>query len=738
MEDQKQTISMRKHAVIMFTGIAGYSRLMGTDEALAINIRTRNREIHENLVKKFNGSIIKDTADGMLINFKKGSDAVHCAREIQNHCKRSGVPLKIGIHAGETVFKDSDVLGDSVNVASRLEQSAKEGQILVSEIICNDIVGTSDIPTAHVGEKKFKNVEKPVNVYEVFSEGDIAGRLPWLEKKKISKPSTGYYALAGLVVVILSILFIWKFEPFSKQQNLVKSIAVRPFLNASTDTTNAYFVNGMTEEIRNKLARISDLRIISRGSMEKYRETELSNVEIASALNVNYILEGTVQKLGGLVKIHTQLVPSETDENLWEETYEREISDVNEIYNLQNQIAETISKELKAIITPQEKIFIEEVLTDNPEAYDLYLRAKDYHLIGDSVSLSIAIHLYNQAIDLDPDFAQAYTWLGMAYYDQIGCINCPTNVLKYYADTALFINPDLSDGYWLRAIHYFQKSEFDSSITEAIKAIELNPNNALALKTLGLNYYLKKDYFNGLIYLEKARKLLIGDLANYKDILDAYATIYMAYGHFVKTDSIFKASLDYDPQFGYSGPFLINFLKGNLGQAKIYLDSLCAINLGPGCTYFQNFYYSMTGDFEKFNEKVFNRSRLDFLDINWKGYVLFNLGRKDEAIKSCREATIILEEKIQQNKVSSTSGPDMYELAVQYVLLDDREKAYQLLYEAEENRNIEGWQVWIMPHDPRMKNIQKEEEYQNIIRRLEEHYNKIMAELDNIEQAGML
>jgi len=160
-----------RHAAIMFTDIVGYTTLMGSDEDKAFEVLRKNQDVHNKLIGQFNGTLIKEMGDGMLISFPLASDAVRCAIEIQKACKEQDIPLKIGIHEGEMVFAESDVLGDGVNIASRLQEQAEEGCIVISGKVYSDIKNKAGIYAKFIADKKLKNVEDPVKVYEVLGEG---------------------------------------------------------------------------------------------------------------------------------------------------------------------------------------------------------------------------------------------------------------------------------------------------------------------------------------------------------------------------------------------------------------------------------------------------------------------------------------------------------------------------------------------------------------------------------------
>jgi len=365
----------RKHAAIMFTDIVGYTRLMGTDEEKAVDMLSRNRSIHQSCIERFNGTLIKEIGDGILASFSLASEAVRCAMEIQKECKEQGIPLKIGIHEGEMIFSGSDVIGDGVNIASRLQEDAQEGCINISAVVYGNIRNKADIQVRLIGEKTFKNLPEPMKVFRVacFEMDNEDIQIQTQQKFSIKYI---YYTVAGIILIIITVLAIQYLQKQTSPPiiNKEKSIAVRPFWNESVDPENEPFVNGITEDIRNNLAKISDLRVISRGSMEKFRDTNLTTSEIAKEVNVSYLLEGTVQRFGNLVKIHAQLIDADIDDHIWEETFERDISDIIEIFKVQSEIAQIIAKELYSTITPEEKRIIEIIPTTDLNAYDFFMR----------------------------------------------------------------------------------------------------------------------------------------------------------------------------------------------------------------------------------------------------------------------------------------------------------------------------------------------------------------------------
>ena len=262
----------RRLAAIMFTDIVGYTALMGSDEDRAFEVLRKNREIHSKLIEQFKGTLIKEMGDGMLISFNLASDAVRCAIEIQKACKEQNIPLKIGIHEGEMVFEGNDVLGDGVNIASRLQGETKEGCITISGSVYRDIKNKHGIQAEFIEEKTLKNVDEPIKVYQVFCQEE---NVPQNRKAIKAKSKLKYYLLGSLSLVLIAFA-IWQTPPRKDVSNLPiipasvevdRSIAVLPFTDMSPNEDQKYFCDGVLEEILMHLYKIGDLRVRHRASV---------------------------------------------------------------------------------------------------------------------------------------------------------------------------------------------------------------------------------------------------------------------------------------------------------------------------------------------------------------------------------------------------------------------------------------------------------------------------------------
>jgi len=478
----------RRLAAIMFTDIVGYTRLMGTDEEKAVDMLSRNRFIHQSCIEKFNGIFIKEIGDGILASFSLASEAVRCAIEIQKECKDQEIPLKIGIHEGEMIFSGSDVIGDGVNIASRLQEDAQECCINISASVYRDIKNKADINTKLIGEKSFKNVDEQIIIYRVlFKEDGTMNQSRKDEKVRKQRSKFLYYALSGLVVIILAVL-IWQFLPIQEQEitpiveeseivEIDRSIAVLPFHDMSPNKNQEYFSDGMMTEILMHLYKIGDLEVTSRTSSMRYKETDKGIKDLAKELGVRHVLEGSVRKEGDRVRITVQLIDAAADKYIWAESYDEELKSV---FAIQGDIAQQIAKALKAEISPEAEESINSIPTENMEAYNIYLQA--YSELLQNLKNESVLELYDQVISLDPNFARAYADMGFYWLTRGGFLGNlePEKLLKKALPLirrALEIDNNLAIAHvYLSFINLWYQWDFEGAENEWIEVFRINPS----------------------------------------------------------------------------------------------------------------------------------------------------------------------------------------------------------------------------------------------------------------------
>jgi len=381
-QTRQHASSARRLAAIMFTDIVGYTVLMGKDEEAAIKLLEKNRQLHKSTIQEFNGKWLKEMGDGILASFNAASDAVLCAKKIQDTCqKETDVSLRIGIHLGEVLFENADVFGDGVNIASRIESIAPAGSIYISESVLRNVENKKEIDTKYIGEKILKNVKHPVRVYQVKIEGQ-----------------SNLKALDDPIAI--------------STQDSEKSIAILPFVNMSNDPEQEYFCDGLSEELLNVLSQLDKFKVASRTSSFMFKGKNLDIGEIGQKLNVETVLEGSVRKSQNRIRITAQLINVRDGFHLWSERYDREMTD---IFDIQDEIALSILNALKVKLLGEEKVDILKRSTDNQEAYQLYLKGRlNFHKFNPE-GFKAAISYYEKAIEIEPDYARAHAGIGACY-----------------------------------------------------------------------------------------------------------------------------------------------------------------------------------------------------------------------------------------------------------------------------------------------------------------------------------
>ncbi len=492
----------RQLAAIMFTDIVGYTALMGNDEQKAFTILTKNRDTQKPIIEQFNGRWIKELGDGVMASFNTVSDAVNAAIKIQEACNAAkNFQLRIGIHLGEVVFENNDVFGDGVNIASRIQAIANPGSIYISESVHNNISNKKDFQTKFVKEEKLKNVKEVMRIYQVIAEGIIAAPASPIVRKIKSKRSGLLFF--GILTVLLTAGYFIK-DVFTTQGSSQKSIAVLPFIDLSQEQNQEFFSDGMMVDIISRLSNIEGLQVISRASCMKYKGTKITLKEIANELGVTNLLEGNVRRSGNRIRISITLTNGKDNKNLWAEEYDRDLTD---IFAVQSDVSNRIAETLKIKLTQEEKVLLTKSFTKNSEAYNFYLKGRFFWDIRTRESFDSAEVNFLHAVQLDPQYALAYSGLADCYiFNKKGLSQLDaTPIAKAYATKALSLDTTLAEAWTTIA---FIKQGFDFDLKGAKldyeKAIQLNPNYAVARQFYGGLLVLLGDKKNGLAEVKRA------------------------------------------------------------------------------------------------------------------------------------------------------------------------------------------------------------------------------------------
>ncbi len=436
----------RRLAAIMFTDIVGYTALMQRDEQAAADVRTRHRQVFQASHEVHNGQIVQYFGDGTLSVFQSGVEAVACAIAIQKALREGEVvPLRIGLHIGDIVFDGTEIYGDGVNLASRIESMGVAGAILLSGKLNDELRNHSQISTQSLGRFELKNVARPVEIFAVTNE--------------------------GIKVPVRS-------ELKGKLRKQTKSIAVLPFVNMSRDEENEYMSDGMTEEIINALAKIKSLRVTSRTSSFYFKGKNIPIAEIGRELQVAIILEGSIRFAGNRMRITAQLIDVAEDYHFWSETFDRSVED---IFAVQDEISLLIADKLREHIGHFE---IAEQLIEAPEIpvdiYQRYLKSR-YHLLKMTKSeIDKGLSILEGIIEQQPHFALAYlsVHLGFTLLGTIGFMPAGEAFMKGqpFLDKAIELNPNLAETQLhLSYICFLQKWDLAGAYRHLRKSYEIRP-----------------------------------------------------------------------------------------------------------------------------------------------------------------------------------------------------------------------------------------------------------------------
>ena len=445
----------RQLAAIMFTDIMGYTALMQDDEALALKLRFKLKAKLGEEISAHHGRILELRGDGALCSFASTIEAVRAALALQLNMQNDPiVPLRIGIHVGDVIFDDDNIYGDGVNIASRLESLALAGSILISGKAYDDIKNQKDIQAVSLGMYALKNVKQQVEVFAISNAG-------------IKIPRTGSLNGKGKKVI--------------GKVGVEKSIAVLPFVNLSSDPDQEYFSDGISEEIINSLTHLKDLKVAGRTSAFHFRNKNVNLRLIGQKLKVGAVLEGSVRKQRGSLRITVRLTNVEDGFLLWSERYDRQL---NDIFAIQDDIALVITEKLKITLLENEKAIITKNRTEHTQAYDLYLKGR-FYLNKRGAFIKKGLEYFQQAAEIDPGFALAYsgmanTYCILAFYGSIPP-NTAIPKVREYAEKA--IQSDASNVEAFTALAFIS-TFYDWNWTEARKrfdrVFEVNPNYAPA------------------------------------------------------------------------------------------------------------------------------------------------------------------------------------------------------------------------------------------------------------------
>jgi len=473
----------RRLVAIVSADVAGYSRLIGADEAATLAaMRAHRAELIDPLIARHGGRIVKTMGDGLLLEFPSVVNAVKCSIDVQNGmvarnstvAEDKRIAFRIGVHLGDIVVDGDDIHGDGVNVAARLQEAGETGGIILSGIAHESLGSLIDADFEDGGQHQFKNIARQIRTWRWMPHKPSATTAPDFADEPPTEPDT-------------------------------PSIAVLPFDNMSNDPEQEYFSDGITEDIITEISRIPEVMVISRNSTFTYKGKAAKVQDVCRDLGVRYVLEGSVRKAGDRVRITAQLIDGHSGGHLWAERYDRRLED---IFAVQDDVTEKIVSALEVKLVGGAAAPGRREQTHNPEAYDCVLRGREQYRLFTTDSNAAARDLYERARALDPDYAEPYAGLAETHVQDWFMGSEPTLDrafdLAQQAAARDPILPLVQEA--LSTVHLF-KGQHAEAIATARRWIELEPGNADAYATLAGSMHFSGENQDVVALIEKAMRL---------------------------------------------------------------------------------------------------------------------------------------------------------------------------------------------------------------------------------------
>ena len=529
----------RKLTTIFSADVAGYSRLMGKDEAATVKTLEQYKGIMSELIRQHRGRVIDSPGDNLLAEFTSVVDAVQCAVATQKELQARNADLledrrmqfRIGVNLGDVIEEGDRIYGDGVNIAARLESLADPGGICVSKTAFDQIEAKLPFGYEYLGEQSVKNIIKPVGAYKVLMEprvttkAELDATSPAARKTRTRKIA---FSCAAALLVAIGAAAVWQFTlykspPPEEKVDLRRvtfpvpgkpSIAVLPFQNMTGDSQQDYFSDGMAEQLITGLSQSPDIYVTARTSSFAYKGKSMNAQQIADQLGVRYLLEGSVQRDADRLRVNVQLIDGRSGNHIWAERYDRQFED---LFALQDQITMGVMEILKvkyiagfsdSNISANLRVY----RPSNLRAYESYLKGAHHFYRRTKQDAISARQLFEEAINLDPYYRPAYISLGFAYLDEIWfhITESPEKSIEnaeQAAQKCTALTPDQPPPFGLLSQISVLKKDFDNAILYGEKAVESSPNESGYYLSLGLALRSAGRYEEAIVSLETALRL---------------------------------------------------------------------------------------------------------------------------------------------------------------------------------------------------------------------------------------
>ncbi len=575
MKDERAN---RKMSAILSADVKGYSRLMSVDEEGTVKALNDCREIIARCVQDHKGRVVDSPGDNVLAEFVSTVETVKCAVKIQENLKVRNADLpesrrmefRIGVNLGDVIEEEGRIYGDGVNIAARLEGLAEAGGICISGTAFDQVKGKLSLGYQFSGKQTVKNIPDPIRAYKVLMAPEDAGKVIGEDKPKKLRWVQAAAVMLALIVGTFFISNIYFGPPPIESASVDKmafplpdkpSIVVLPFDNLSSDSKEDYFSDGITEQIITTLSRYPRLFVIARQSAFRYKGKPVKIQQVAEDLGVQYVLKGGVQKSGDKVRITAQLIDAISGSYIWSERYDKELKD---IFSLQDEITINVMNGMSAELTEGEQANRWTNKVTDLKALEKHYRAQGFFCLHTKENYEKARPLFEEAIAIDPNFVWPYVYLGYLHAGS-GARGWSEDRNKSLqtafdlAQKALAIDESHDGVHSLLALIYVIRRQYDKGLSEAERAVALNPNGSDAYMFLGVALGCLGRWEESVPYGEKSLRLSPFPGAAPFSVL---GRAYFMTGRYDESIATFKKALIVSP----------NFLDGHVYLAACYIS----------------------------------------------------------------------------------------------------------------------------------------------------------------------
>jgi len=551
--------ALRRLTTIVAVDVAGYSRLVATDEETAIaGLRAHRADFIDPKIVEYRGRIANTAGDSILIEFQSVVDALRCTIDLQRGMAERNAHLpadrrilfRAGINLGDVFEQDGDLLGDGVNIAARLEGIAEPGGICLSAAAYEQVRGRVDASFEDLGSKALKNIPTPVHAWRIRMGEHTGASAP---RHSLRRPAL---AVLALILAAAAGIGFWRLQPWDGSSGPTPgvithadkpTIAVLPFVNMSNDAAQDYFSDGVTEDLITDLSRISGLFVIARNTVFTYKGRAVNVKQVSAELGVRYVLEGSVRRAGDRVRINAQLIDTRTGGHVWAERFDRQLGD---IFALQDDVTQQIVSALALKLTSDEQSRLKRTDAEtSPEVYDLYLRGTNALRQYTPESIEEARAYYLRALSLDPDYARG--WAAMAFtYTASGIFFRTENTREavqqalHYGARAMELDDTLPQAHFAIAIAHLREARHDEALAAARKAVRYDPNYSDGYAALANVLLYSGEGVEAETAMTRAMQLNPRYSAAYIDLM---ARIHFVMGRYDKAIAGFGECIERDP-----------------------------------------------------------------------------------------------------------------------------------------------------------------------------------------------